>query len=428
MLITIKHKVLFSTTAWFYSAMVFIALFTYFFPISIPGIPVTTDRLLQLAGIAYFVFVLKGRLPRPLALFLLYSFIILVAISVSLVLNGSSDDQTVKQALSSMMYVFGALIITAGLRKIAGQDAFGTLLKWTLIVAAVQAVLSLFLFFNKELQASVIAFIGGDMGDHMLHFSAVRLIAIAKGQMQYGNMAVFYGIASFITMLWMGRTSSIVPKILFFLFFVAGILSARSYLLVLGVGLFVLFLLNAKKKGIARSIYYCMIGLFILTAVTIAGMKYLENSEYKETYEWAFEVFLNMAENGSLETESTEVMKSMYVFPEKVSTWIIGDGRLANPDDTFYMHTDIGYLRYLYCCGIIGSLLIYYVQIRYCRIASALTDNRDYKYLFGFILLWAFIYLTKEIYNTAQWMTLFTAALCIDKEHKNPLPCPKSIS
>ncbi|MDE7305409.1 MAG: hypothetical protein K2N04_05795 [Alistipes sp.] len=428
MLITIGRKVLFSTTGLIYGALLFIALFTYFFPVSLPGLPVTTDRLLQLAGIAYFVFVLKGRLPRPLALFLLYSFVILVAISVSLVLNGSTDDQTVKQALSSMMYVFGALVITACLRKIAGQDAFGTLLKWTLIVAAVQAALSLFLFFNKELQASVIAFIGGDMGDHMLHFSAVRLIAIAKGQMQYGNMAVFYGIASFITMLWMGRTSSIVPKILFFLFFVAGILSARSYLLVLGVGLFVLFLLNAKKKGIARSIYYCMIGLFILVAITIAGMKYLENSEYKETYEWAFEVFLNMAENGSLEAESTEVMKSMYVFPEKASTWIIGDGRLANPDDTFYMHTDIGYLRYLYCCGIIGSLLIYYAQIRYCRIASALTDNRDYKYLFGFILLWAFIYLTKEIYNTAQWMTLFTAALCVDKEHKNPLSCPKSIS
>ncbi len=428
MLITIGRKVLFSTTGLIYGALLFIALFTYFFPVSLPGLPVTTDRLLQLAGIAYFVFVLKGRLPRPLALFLLYSFVILVAISVSLVLNGSTDDQTVKQALSSMMYVFGALVITACLRKIAGQDAFGTLLKWTLIVAAVQAALSLFLFFNKELQASVIAFIGGDMGDHMLHFSAVRLIAIAKGQMQYGNMAVFYGIASFITMLWMGRTSGIVPKILFFLFFVAGILSARSYLLVLGVGLFVLFLLNAKKRGIARSIYYCMIGLFILAAVTIAGMKYLENSEYKETYEWAFEVFLNMAENGSLEAESTEVMKSMYVFPEKASTWIIGDGRLANPDDTFYMHTDIGYLRYLYCCGIIGSLLIYYAQIRYCRIASALTDNRNYKYLFGFILLWAFIYLTKEIYNTAQWMTLFTAALCVDKEHKNPLSCPKSIS
>ena len=58
----------------------------------------------------------------------------------------------------------------------------------------------------------------------------------------------------------------------------------------------------------------------------------------------------------------------MYIFPENIKTWIIGDGFWANPSGSgYYMHTDVGYLRLIYYFGLVGLfvyLLMQFVAIR----------------------------------------------------------------
>lgn len=55
----------------------------------------------------------------------------------------------------------------------------------------------------------------------------------------------------------------------------------------------------------------------------------------------------------------------MYVFPDNLKTWIIGDGYFSNPYNTdpfyigtrsrgYYMGTDVGYLRFIFYFGLIG--------------------------------------------------------------------------
>lgn len=421
MIAAINHRSCWTFSHLFYSTVVFISLYTYFFPLSIPGIPVTTDRILQVIGIAYVVFIKAGKMPKSLVRYLLYSIFVLIIFTGVLLINTSMDDQVLKQALSYILYVFGAIFIVSYIKKISSEDVFRSLLKWIIIVACIQAVISLFLFFNKDLQASVIEIIGGTEAERMQHFGAVRLIALAKGQMQYGNMAVFYGTVTFIALIYNKLYPSKIIRFIIPLFVIAGILSARSYLLIFGWGIMFLFILNSYKIGILKSTFIIIVSLIAVVLSMLILMYYLENSEYESTYKWAFEIFINFSENGQFGTDSTSDMQTMYIFPEYLSTWLLGDGYLANPDGTFYMHTDIGYLRYLYCCGLIGSMIIYYIQIKYCCIGVSLTNNHLYKCIFIFILTWTFIYLFKEIYSVVQWCTLLTAALCVEKCSPNKL-------
>ena len=64
----------------------------------------------------------------------------------------------------------------------------------------------------------------------------------------------------------------------------------------------------------------------------------------------------------------------MYVFPETMKTWIIGDGYFVNPSrdpnylgditEGYYMNTDVGYLRFIFYFGLVG-LIIFSMMIVY---------------------------------------------------------------
>ena len=70
---------------------------------------------------------------------------------------------------------------------------------------------------------------------------------------------------------------------------------------------------------------------------------------------FAFEGLINWLEIGEWRTDSTDVLKEMWVFPESIKTWIIGDGYFMDPTKPgFYMGTDVGYLRFIFYCGLTG--------------------------------------------------------------------------
>ena len=67
----------------------------------------------------------------------------------------------------------------------------------------------------------------------------------------------------------------------------------------------------------------------------------------------------------------------MYVFPDNIKTWIIGDGYFANPGDTdpyyvgplggaFYKSTDVGYLRFIFYFGVLGLFAFVLFLYIYC--------------------------------------------------------------
>jgi len=102
--------------------------------------------------------------------------------------------------------------------------------------------------------------------------------------------------------------------------------------------------------------------------ISIAVYLYKTSKQAFLLIRFAFEGFFNWVEQGEWETDSTEVLKEMWVFPSSTKTWVIGDGLFNNPwTGGFYMNTDVGYLRFIYYCGLIGLFFfsIFFIYLSY---------------------------------------------------------------
>lgn len=129
-------------------------------------------------------------------------------------------------------------------------------------------------------------------------------------------------------------------------------------------------------------------GAFTLVLLTIYF--YNTNKEVYELLRYGFEGFFKWVETGRWETSSTNKLQSMWVYPDNLKTWLIGDAYFEDPTNPkyFYMRTDIGYLRFIFYCGLLGLAT-------FCLFFIYLTVNLWHKFpyvkhLFGLLLLLVF--------------------------------------
>ena len=106
--------------------------------------------------------------------------------------------------------------------------------------------------------------------------------------------------------------------------------------------------------------------VLVIAAILFALVKLSEDfAEQLETlFEFAFEMFFNLAESGSLSTGSTDTLMTMYdAIPTTFKSWIIGDAKWDTATG-YYKGTDVGYLRNIWYFGIVGmgTLLYYYYR------------------------------------------------------------------
>jgi len=130
-----------------------------------------------------------------------------------------------------------------------------------------------------------------------------------------------------------------------------------------------------------------IVGVIILGVVTTLYNSYYE---FYSLFRFAFEGFFNWVETGEWQTASTEVLKNMWVYPDNLKTWIIGDGYFLDPYNSalYYMQTDVGYLRFIFYCGLVG-LSVFCIFFIYLSL-SIYARFTKYKILFLLLLVVVF--------------------------------------
>ena len=393
----------------------FFALFTYLYPVALVFLPLDTGRILHLIGIIYVFLYRDARISKEFFRFFLYTIpLIVMGWAATAIYNDACDFSLLMKIISIILYSFSSIMVVDLIANASKRFSVYTVFEWIVYAAVVQAILSLVLFVNPDLKDIYLSLVkqSETAEDIMLRQSAFRLIAVAKSQ--YANMAVMYGFAMLcaITLMFSGKSSFYRNKLLFYcsllLIFVAGLLSARTFFLILFFAFCYFTYLLWIRKGLRMILHIGLIAGF-LVGLFFASMSLLEDSEYASTYKWAFEWYINMSETGSFETKSTDTLQSMYILPDNLRTWWIGDGEFHTKNGGFYMNTDVGYLRNLFYWGLIGSFLIYAVQCMYCRTVMKATHVKLMKQLCFFVLLWVFAYNVKEFWFADLYWALFLA-------------------
>ena len=156
---------------------------------------------------------------------------------------------------------------------------------------------------------------------------------------------------------------------------------------------------NGKIIG-ESLVFWKWLALLLIIFIPVGIYLYNSVPEIRSNIRFAFEGFFSLVEKGKWEVGSNETLRNMYVYPENIKTWIIGDGYFSNPRSIetytgettrygYYMGTDVGYLRFIFYFGVIGLISISLVMIK--GVQFCMNQNQNHKILFLLIIVMNFI-------------------------------------
>lgn len=192
---------------------------------------------------------------------------------------------------------------------------------------------------------------------------------------------------------------------------ILGNIISRTTTVGMGLGLFIFaistglykFVLKVGKLKIIR-----VLGVALALGVPGTIYYYNANTSFREQVEYGFEGFFSMAESGEFQTGSTDVLATMWIWPEDTQTWIIGSGKIGSRAlDNYDYFTDIGYCRFVFYSGLIG-LMLFSIYFIYNGIHFSRYYPR-YKYIFLLLIAVTFIVWIKVATDIFQLYALFYA-------------------
>lgn len=205
-------------------------------------------------------------------------------------------------------------------------------------------------------------------------YNFMRGLAISGGN--FFGLGVGFGLIFIIySYFWKDifkRASVLKYLSLVFLFFGA-MSAARSSLAGIGIAVFYLSINKIKRLDLKFNsrlkINLINLSLIIILIIAVLFSIYLIDlnfiaDRFQSMSKFAFEFLYNFFNKGELSTSSTDTLFNKMYFEVPLDTFFIGDGLYTNPDGSYYMNTDAGYMRNILYFGIIGFfiLLIYQIQ------------------------------------------------------------------
>ena len=184
---------------------------------------------------------------------------------------------------------------------------------------------------------------------------------------------------------------------------IIGSVISRTTLVGAGLGLtyIIISLFRMRKGGFITTSMVRMFFWFFIVMIVIVGVSiyfYRASDTFRGYLRFGFEAFFNWVETGEFRTHSTDVLGSMWVWPQGVDEWLIGRGTFG----VFENNTDIGYCNFTLYCGAIG-MLIFSLFFIYCH----LVQSRKFRQFE--IISWMLIALTFIV-----WLKVSTDIFFID--------------
>ena len=171
----------------------------------------------------------------------------------------------------------------------------------------------------------------------------------------------------------------------------------------MGVGIAIAYLLYSNatfRSYIKNRKLWVWLGGILCIGLPFIVYFYNTDEAFYKNIRFAFEGFFSLWETGQWQVSSNDILfEHMIVFPDNIRTWLIGDGYAANPIvgpfadpyytgpafHGFYMATDIGYIRYIFYFGLIGTIIFISFMLKSALIC--MSRFKEYKMMFLMILL-----------------------------------------
>lgn len=381
----------------------------YYFPFEFSFLPgINTKMALAVVGLFLCLrqAIIKRSVWMPQSVVYLFVFAGIVSIVgvVSVTYNNTPDYAYATYIVSMLVWLSAAYAVCSLIYRVNGELTVELVVQYIVVVCIVQCFLAIIIDANAALKMAVDRYIiqgqdylnevdriygiGANLDVAGTRFSAALIMIVFllnKNKANISNAGVYFYLFAYVIICVIGnmiaRTTSV------------GIIMGLIYLLVI----FKPFELKVKQSSF-RIIGYAI--LAVLLAIPVFVYLYNTNEQIHSLLRFAFEGFFNLAETGEYSVASTQKLATMYVFPESLKTWIIGDGYFSNPRNTdpyfigkftagYYMGTDVGYLRFIFYFGVIGLAAFSCFMVYASKACSKFLS--EYKWMFVMLLCSGFI-------------------------------------
>lgn len=403
----------------------------YFFPFEFTFLPGANTKMVM-AGVGLIILIVQlARQAQSLINKDIFNLAIMAGI-VSLigffaVIWNDTHDYTYSTYIVSMLvWLSGAYVVIQAIKKFHGHVSVELVCNYLIVVCVTQCLIAFAMTQYPPLKAFVDSFLGstgfmGKLKDRMYgvgasldvagsRFSVILMMIIyflTKNTKTEKSKYIGLYMIAFVVVAVVGSMISRTTSI--------GAICALAYLI------YISRIYTLRFDSNMAHLYSWFVGImFVMLLLMIYG--YNTNTAFRENLRFGFEGFFSLVEEGKWDVHSNEILKNMYVFPDNLKTWIIGDGYFDNPNGIepyyigptwhgYYQNTDVGYLRFIYYFGLAGLIAFSLFMIK----ASKVCMNRfaSYKSLFFVILLLNFIVWFKV---STDIFLVFALFLCIDKD------------
>lgn len=405
----------------------------YFFPFEFVFLPGMNTKMLM-AGFGLLVIGVRSSVRRDSVIdrdflsILIYGGLVSLAGFVATVYNGTTDYTYATYVVSMLVWLSSSYVVITAIRFVHGGISVKLVINYLVAVCVAQCILALTMDLYAPLKNFVNSLAGG--GDVKMN----RLYGLGCSLDVAGTR--FAAVLVMIACLCMNplkvktNQSLALYLVAFAIIATIGNMIARTTIIGLIIALIYwvyssgMLRFNLNKEGV-RIWKGFLIMLLIFLPVTV--YVYHANSIIYTNVRFAFEGFFSLVEKGYWEVHSNERLATMVVFPDNLKTWIIGDGYFNNPLSsdyfyigrgigTYYMNTDIGYLRFIFYFGAIGTVIFCLYMLKVAIICAQRFDG--YKIMFVFLLLLNYIIWCKVATDVFLVFALF---FCIDKDNTGRL-------
>lgn len=355
------------------------------FPIELvwfPGLTLKT-AMAPLGLVMMFVNLVRQRHPVLDSGFLLVT-IWAAAVSfmsfVSITYNDTNDNSFTGYFISMLVWICAAYVAVSAIKVVHGTVSVKLVANYLIAMCVAQCVLafiisqvsfienlvnSVFLTGGEEMTKGRLYGIGAGLDIAGLRFMAVLAIIIYMvthlSEEEEKKYSLLY-IAAFFIIALIGNMISRST--------VFGVFISLAYLIIASFS-------RDRQTDLMRRIWKKFL---LLTGALVFGamVLYQTNSSFRNSMHFGFEGFFSLYEKGQWEVSSNNSLIWMLknIKPENTRTWIIGDGYCGDPNNDpyyigsqpkggYYMGTDVGYMRFIFYFGILGTLVFmgYFYQV-----------------------------------------------------------------
>lgn len=350
----------------------------YYFPVSVVAFPMVNSKMIFAAiGLLLFIWEhMKYQSPtirKGLLGVLLLGLTFSLISYFSVVYNDTDDLVFTTYFISMSVWLGGAYFILYCLRCMYGNASLNLLFKYLALVCAGQCILAIMIDNIPALQ-NVVNSIFGISAEYFEKNPRLYGIGAAFDTAGIRFSCVLLGIGYLIKNSTTRRERSIYIGLFLIIVIIGNMISRTTIVGMVITLVYLIFSTSSYLKiritatGLSWGLGICL--SFIL--LFYIGIYMYDNvPEARRAFEYGFEGFINWFETGTYSTHSSDLLLAHIfdIHPDNIKTWLIGDGYFADPDEPemFYMGTDMGYIRFIFYCGVIGllSFISYFIYCTY---------------------------------------------------------------